>query len=76
MLTKYNLKMPHAVFSGEDALEKICDIFAENHVKRLAVFSDKGIEGAGLFALPAARKRYFGNWTFGLPWCVPATRRS
>ena len=43
MLTKYNLKMPHAVFSGEDALEKICDIFAENHVKRLAVFSDKVI---------------------------------
>ena len=37
MLTKYNLKMPHAVFSGEDALEKISEIFAANNVKRLAV---------------------------------------
>ena len=60
MLTKYNLKMPHAVFSGEDALEKICDIFAENHVKRLAVFSDKGIEGAGLLDFPMARVKASG----------------
>ena len=60
MLTKYNLKMPHAVFSGEDTLEKICDIFAENHVKRLAVFSDKGIEGAGLLDFPMARVKASG----------------
>ena len=60
MLTKYNLKMPHAVFSGEDALEKIYDIFAENHVKRLAVFSDKGIEGAGLLDLPMAKVKETG----------------
>ena len=60
MLTKYNLKMPHAVFSGEDALEKICDIFAENEVKRLAVFSDKGIEGAGLLDLPMAKVKESG----------------
>ena len=39
MLTKYNLKMPHAVFSGEDALEKISEIIAENKVNRLAVIS-------------------------------------
>ena len=51
MLTKYDLKMPHAVFSGDDALGKIRDIFAENNVKRLAVFTDKGIEGAGLVDL-------------------------
>ena len=60
MLTKYNLKMPHAVFSGEDALEKIRDIFAENNVKRLAVFSDKGIEGAGLLDLPMAEVKKTG----------------
>ena len=30
MLVKYDLKMPHAIFSGEDALDKIVDIFAEN----------------------------------------------
>ena len=60
MLTKYNLKMPHAVFSGEDALEKIQDIFAENNVKRLAVFSDKGIEGAGLLDLPMAEVKKTG----------------
>ena len=55
MLTKYNLKMPHAVFSGEDALEKISEIISANNVKRLAVFSDKGIEGAGLLDLPMAK---------------------
>ena len=60
MLTKYNLKMPHAVFSGEDALEKISEIFAANNVKRLAVFSDKGIEGAGLLDLPMAKVKETG----------------
>ncbi len=60
MLTKYDLKMPHAVFSGDDALGKIRDIFAENNVKRLAVFTDKGIEGAGLVDLPMARVRETG----------------
>lgn len=52
MLTKYVLKMPHAIFSGEDALSNIPAIFAENDVKRLVVFTDKGIEGAGFAGLP------------------------
>ncbi|MCI2056255.1 MAG: iron-containing alcohol dehydrogenase [Oscillibacter sp.] len=60
MLTKYNLKMPHAVYSGEDALENIKNIFAENNVKKLAVFSDKGIEKAGLLDLPMAKVRETG----------------
>ena len=60
MLTKYDLKMPHAVFSGEDALDNIKDIFAENGVKRLAVFTDKGIEAAGLMEFPMARVRETG----------------
>lgn len=60
MLTKYDLKMPHAVFSGEDALDKIGDIFSENGVKRLAVFTDKGIEGAGLLDLPMEKVKKTG----------------
>jgi alcohol dehydrogenase class IV len=60
MLTKYDLKMPHAVFSGENALDNIGTILAENHVQKLAVFSDKGIEGAGLLELPMTRVRASG----------------
>ena len=54
MLTKYTLKMPHTIFSGEDALGNIPAILAENHVQHLAVFTDKGIEGAGLLEFPMA----------------------
>lgn len=50
MLTKYTLKMPHAVYSGENALENIKIILAG--AKKVAVFSDKGIIGAGLLDLP------------------------
>ena len=61
MLTTYNLKMPHAVYGGENAMDNITTILKTNGVKRVAMFTDKGIEGAGLFALPeeavkAARK--------------------
>lgn len=52
MLTKYNLKMPHAVYCGEDAMENITTILKANQAKRVAMFTDKGIEGCGLFALP------------------------
>lgn len=60
MLTKYNLKLPHAVFSGEDALEDIPAILAENAIRRLAVFTDKGIEAAGLLELPMSQVRKAG----------------
>ncbi|MDE6456490.1 MAG: iron-containing alcohol dehydrogenase, partial [Dysosmobacter sp.] len=60
MLTKYELKMPGAVYSGEDALGKIPEIFAANAVRRLAVFTDKGIESAGLLDFPMARVRETG----------------
>lgn len=60
MLTKYELKMPHAVYSGENALSKIGDVFAENGVKRLALFTDKGIEGAGLLDFPMAEVKKTG----------------
>ncbi len=60
MLARYDLKMPHAVFSGQDALEKIRDILAENQVGRLAVFTDRGIRGAGLLDLPMAQVQQAG----------------
>lgn len=52
MLTTYNLKMPHAVYGGENAMENITAILKTNGVRRVAMFTDKGIKGAGLFTLP------------------------
>lgn len=60
MLTQYSLKMPHAVFSGKNALDEIPGILRENQAKRLAVFTDKGIEAAGLLDLPMARIKNAG----------------
>ena len=60
MLTKYDLKMPRVVFSGENALGNIGDILAGNDVKKLAVFTDKGIEGAGLLEFPMAEVKKAG----------------
>lgn len=54
MIETYNLKMPHSVFSGKNALENISAILKENHVQHLAVFTDQGIRGAGLLELPMA----------------------
>ncbi|MGI5953770.1 iron-containing alcohol dehydrogenase [Dysosmobacter sp.] len=54
MIETYNLKMPHSVFSGKDALENIPAILKGNHVQHLAVFTDKGIRSAGLLDLPMA----------------------
>lgn len=60
MLTKYELKLPNTVYSGEDALDKIRLIIEENNVKKLAVFTDKGIEGAGLLDLPMEKVKATG----------------
>lgn len=54
MIETYNLKMPHSVFSGKNALENIPAILKENQVQHLAVFTDQGIRGAGLLELPMA----------------------
>ena len=54
MIETYNLKMPHSVFSGKNALENIPAILKENHVQHLAVFTDQGIRGAELLELPMA----------------------
>lgn len=52
MLKTYNLKMPHAVYGGENAIGTITEILKQNEIKRVAMFTDKGIENAGLLALP------------------------
>ena len=52
MLTKYSLGMPNTVFGGENALSNISDIFAAEGVKKLAIFTDKGIQNAGLLDFP------------------------
>ncbi len=52
MLEKYNLKMPHAVYSGENAMDNVTGIIRALNAKKVALFTDKGIEACGLFALP------------------------
>lgn len=51
MLKNYVLKMPHAVYSGEKALDQMAGII-EAESSKVAVFSDKGIIGAGLLEVP------------------------
>ena len=53
MLEKYTLKMPKVVYSGTDALENIGSILKGTY-KKIAIFTDKGIIGAGLLEFPLA----------------------
>ena len=43
MLTQYNLKMPHAVYGGENAMDNITAIIKARGAKKVAMFTDKGI---------------------------------
>lgn len=54
MLTQYNIKMPHAVYGGENSMEMITEIIKENGSQKVAMFTDKGLEKLGLFDLPKA----------------------
>lgn len=49
---KYTLGMPKQVFSGEDSLSNIGAVLKAEGVKKLAIFTDKGIQGAGLLDFP------------------------
>lgn len=51
MLTKYSLRMPGQVFSGEDALESISAIIRERSFRKIALFTDKTLERVGLVQL-------------------------
>ena len=46
------LKMPGTVYSGDNAIENISMILKKENVKKLAVFTDKGIRAAGLLQYP------------------------
>lgn len=64
MLTTYNLKMPHAVYGGENSMDNITTILKTQQVKKVAMFTDKGIEKCGLFtmvedAVKAAETEYY-----------------
>lgn len=64
MLTSYNIKMPHAVYCGENAMSNVTSIIKTQQAKKVAIFTDKGIKAAGLFTLPeeavkAANVEYF-----------------
>ncbi len=52
MLKTYNIKMPHAVYGGENAMESVTIILKNRKVNRVAMFTDKGIQESGLFSLP------------------------
>ena len=52
MLKSYNLKMPHAVYGGENAMDNITGIIKALGAGKVAMFTDPGIEKTGLFALP------------------------
>ena len=60
MLATYNLKMPHAVYGGVNAMDNITAIIQAAGAKKVAMFTDPGIEKTGLFALPEAAVKASG----------------
>ena len=54
MLTQYSLKMPHAVYGGENAMDNIAAIIQAQDAKRVAMFTDKGLRSLGLFDMAEA----------------------
>lgn len=59
-MKEYALKLPGVVYSGSGALKKIPEIIRSCGAKKLAVFSDKGIEKAGLLEQPLEQIRAAG----------------
>lgn len=53
MLADYQLKMPKNINAGEHALEQLAGILTKD-VKKIVIFTDKGILGAGLVDIPKA----------------------
>lgn len=61
MLSQYTLRLPRVVYSGENALDNIPAVLAQVQAGHVAVFSDKGIEAAGLLELPLEKIRASGT---------------
>ncbi len=59
MLDQYALSMPKAVYSGKGALGRIREI-VEGNYRKAAVFTDKGIEQAGLLEVPMEQIKQAG----------------
>lgn len=60
MLTQYNLTTPRTVYGGENSLCHIADILKKEHVRRVAIFTDPGIEASGLLEIPEQMIRSAG----------------
>ena len=52
MLKQYGLKLPNAVYGGENSIDRITEIIRENGYRHVAMFTDKSIQSLGLFELP------------------------
>ena len=63
MLTPYCLKMPGRVFGGRGSLNEIENIVRGK--KRIAIFTDKGIENAGLLEVPLEMLKKSGMFVCG-----------
>ena len=55
MLAEYSLKLPKAVYAGEDAVDKLTAILQSEKAERVVLFTDKGIEAVGLCSLVTER---------------------
>ena len=64
MLTTYNLKMPHAVYGGENAMDNITSILKSNGVKRVAM---QNIMCWTIFQLSQAIWLFRSWWTNSRP---------
>lgn len=54
MLKQYNLTLPNAVYGGENSIDRLTDILQSVEAKKVALFTDKGIQATGLVDLPLA----------------------
>ena len=52
MLSQYHIRMPRAVYGGENAIESLTAIIEACQAKQVVIFTDKGIRDHGLLALP------------------------
>lgn len=44
----YQIKIPSCVYGGEGCIENVKEVIQKENAKKLLVFTDKGIRGAGL----------------------------
>jgi len=51
MMKDYTLKMPKNIMAGENAMEQLASLLSTD-IKKIAIFTDKGVQDAGLVNLP------------------------